>query len=161
MRCSLARALELIGDWWSPLILRDLFLGVSRFDALAVDLGISRNLLTRRLKALEANGLIERKAYQSRPPRFEYSLSESGRDLIPALLALTAWGDRWAQPEEGAPMLTRHASCGCQFQPRIVCSACNKPVSAENVDILPGPGGAALPGTKLVAALLGGRRGKV
>ncbi len=160
MRCSLARALELIGDWWSPLILRDLFIGVRRFDALAQDLGISRNLLTRRLKMLEDKGVIERAAYQQKPPRYEYRLSESGRDLVPALLALTAWGDRWAQPPEGAPMLFQHKSCGCQFQPRIVCSACNKPVSAENVEILAGPGSAPLPGAKIVAALLAGRAGK-
>jgi len=161
MRCSLARALELIGDWWSPLILRDLFMGVNRFDALAQDLGISRNLLTRRLKSLEETGVIERSAYQEKPARYEYRLSESGRDLVPALLALTAWGDRWAQPEQGAPMLFNHKGCGCQFQPRITCSACNKPISAENVVAMPGPGGAAMPGTKIVAArLLAARAGK-
>ena len=98
MRCSLARALEWIGDWWTPLILRDLFLGVKRFDALAEDLGVSRNLLTRRLKGLEENGMILRRAYQERPRRFEYVLTEAGRDLVPILIALTAWGDRWAQP---------------------------------------------------------------
>jgi DNA-binding HxlR family transcriptional regulator len=158
MRCSLARALELIGDWWTPLVLRDLFLGVSRFDALAEDLGVSRNLLTRRLKALEENGVIERRAYQERPPRFEYVLTEAGRDLVPILMALTAWGDRWAQPEQGAPILFRHKSCGCQFQPRLVCSACGKGFGADDVAAMPGPGGAALPGTKLVAGILNARR---
>jgi DNA-binding HxlR family transcriptional regulator len=155
MRCSLARALELIGDWWTPLILRDLFLGVARFDALAQDLGISRNLLTRRLKSLEENRIVERRAYQTNPPRHEYFLSEAGRDLVPVLIALTSWGDRWAQPAEGAPLLFSHKRCGCTFQPRITCSACNMPISAENVTPLPGPGGAPLPGTKIVAARLG------
>jgi DNA-binding HxlR family transcriptional regulator len=154
MRCSMARALELIGDWWTPLILRDLFLGVTRFDALAQDLGLSRNLLTRRLKMLEETKIVERRAYQSNPPRYEYFLSESGRDLVPVLIALTAWGDRWAQPAEGAPVLFSHKRCGCVFQPRITCSACNMPISAENVSALPGPGGAPLPGTKIVASLL-------
>jgi DNA-binding HxlR family transcriptional regulator len=159
MRCSLARALELIGDWWTPLLLRDLFLGVNRFDGLAEDLGISRNLLTRRLKALEENRIVLRRAYQERPKRYEYVLTEAGRDLVPILLALTAWGDRWAQPEEGAPILFRHKACGCQFQPRLVCSACGKGFGAEDVAAAPGPGGAALPGTKLVARLLAGRSG--
>jgi DNA-binding HxlR family transcriptional regulator len=158
MRCSLARSLELIGDWWTPLVLRDLFLGVNRFDVLAEDLGISRNLLTRRLKALEENGVVARRAYQERPPRYEYVLTEAGRDLVPILLALTAWGDRWAQPEEGAPILFRHNKCGCQFQPRIVCSACGKGFGAEDVTLLPGPGGAALPGTMIVAKRLGGEK---
>jgi DNA-binding HxlR family transcriptional regulator len=158
MRCSLARALEWIGDWWTPLILRDLFLGVKRFDALAEDLGVSRNLLTRRLKGLEENGMILRRAYQERPRRFEYVLTEAGRDLVPILIALTAWGDRWAQPEQGAPILFRHEACGCQFQPRLVCSACGKGFGADDVTAMPGPGGAALPGTRLVAALLADRR---
>ncbi|WP_374545959.1 winged helix-turn-helix transcriptional regulator [Rhodoblastus sp.] len=156
MRCSLARALELVGDWWTPLVLRDLFIGVKRFDALAEDLGVSRNLLTRRLKALEDHGVIQRRAYQERPRRYEYGLTEAGRDLVPILIALTAWGDRWAQPEQGAPILFRHKACGCGFQPRIVCSACGKPFGADDVTPMPGPGGAALPGTKVVARLLAG-----
>jgi DNA-binding HxlR family transcriptional regulator len=158
MRCSLARALEMIGDWWTPLILRALFLGVNRFDGLAEDLGISRNLLTRRLKALEENRVILRRAYQDRPKRYEYALTEAGRDLVPILLALTAWGDRWAQPEEGAPILFRHKSCGRPFEPRVVCSSCGEPLGLEDIDVLPGPGGAPAPGTKVVARLLAGRR---
>ncbi len=154
MRCSLARALEKIGDWWTPVILRDLFLGVRRFDALAEDLGISRNLLTRRLKALELHGIVERRPYQSKPPRYEYFLSVAGRDLVPVLVALTAWGDRWAQPENGAPLLFRHKACGHVFEPRVSCSACGEAVSAENITALPGPGGAALPGTKIVASVV-------
>lgn len=151
MRCSLARALELIGDWWSPLIIRDLFLGIARFDDLAEDLGISRNLLTRRLKALVADGIVERTAYQLRPPRYEYRLTEAGRDLWPAMLAVTEWGDRWAAPEEGRPMLFVHKSCGHQFRPQVTCSECREVITADNVSVLPGPGGAAKPGTMVVA----------
>ena len=98
MRCSLARSLDLIGDWWSPLIVRDLFLGVVRFDDLVEDLGISRNLLTRRLKALVDGGVVERNAYQLRPARYEYRLTAAGRELVPVMLALPEWGDRWAAP---------------------------------------------------------------
>jgi DNA-binding HxlR family transcriptional regulator len=154
MRCSLARGLELIGDWWSPLIVRDLFLNVTRFDDLVEDLGISRNLLTRRLKTLIASGIVERTAYQHRPTRYEYRLSEAGRDLVPAMLALTEWGDRWASPKEGRPMLFVHKSCGHQFRPQVTCSACGEAISANAVAAVPGPGGAAEPGTMVVARRL-------
>lgn len=154
MRCSLARGLELIGDWWSPLILRDLFLGLTRFDELVEDLGISRNLLTDRLKHLVAQGVVVRTPYATKPQRHEYHLSEKGRDLVPVILALTAWGDRWAGPQEGSPILFRHRSCGNQFEPRIVCSVCGEPVLAQDVIALPGPGGAAAPGTRLAALKL-------
>jgi DNA-binding HxlR family transcriptional regulator len=156
MRCSLARSLELIGDWWSPLIIRDLFLDVTRFDDLVEDLGISRNLLTRRLKALVDDGIVERAAYQRHPPRYEYRLTEAGRDLVPALLALTEWGDRWARPKEGRPMLFVHKGCGHQFRPQVTCSACGDVVTAEAVMAVPGPGGAAQPGTIVVARRLQG-----
>lgn len=154
MRCSLARGLDRIGDWWSPLIIRDLYLGVTRFDDLVEDLGISRNLLARRLKALAANGMIARKAYQRRPLRYEYRLTEAGRDLIPALLALTAWGDRWAAAKEGSPMLHEHAACGCRFTPQVTCSACGEPIDAGSVMATRGPGGAAKAGTKVLARRL-------
>ena len=146
----------MIGDWWSPLIIRDLFLNVVRFDELVEDLGISRNLLTRRLKSLVENGVIERTVYQRRPTRYEYRLTEAGRDLVPAILALTAWGDRWAQPKEGSPILFVHKTCGHQFQPRVSCSACGEVIDADTVTPIPGPGGAAASGTKLVARRLQG-----
>jgi DNA-binding HxlR family transcriptional regulator len=154
MRCSLARGLELIGDWWSPLIIRDLFLDVVRFDDLVEDLGISRNLLTRRLKALVENGIVERIAYSRRPARYEYRLTEAGRDLVPAILALTAWGDRWARPKQGSPILFVHKGCGHHFQPLVTCSACGETIDAPSVRALPGPGGAATRGTKVVASRL-------
>jgi DNA-binding HxlR family transcriptional regulator len=154
MRCSLARGLDLIGDWWSPLIIRDLYLGVARFDELVEDLGISRNLLTRRLRSLARNGVVEKKAYQQRPARYEYCLTKAGQDLVPAILALTAWGDRWARPKEGSPILFVHTDCGQQFQPQVTCSACGGVISSANVKAVAGPGGAAKPGTKVLAIRL-------
>jgi DNA-binding HxlR family transcriptional regulator len=154
MRCSLARGLELIGDWWSPLIIRDLFLGVVRFDELVEDLGISRNLLTRRLNALADNGIVGRRIYQQRPARHAYVLTEAGRDLVPAILALTAWGERWARPKEGSPILFVHNSCGHRFRPQVTCEACGEEIRADTVTALPGPGGAAKPGTRVVARRL-------
>jgi DNA-binding HxlR family transcriptional regulator len=158
MRCSLARGLDRIGDWWSPLIIRDLFLGLARFDELVEDLGISRNLLTRRLNLLIENGVVERTPYQQRPVRHEYRLTEAGRDLVPAILALTAWGDRWARPKEGSPILFVHKSCGQKFQAEVSCSACGEPIRADTVTAIGGPGGAAKAGTKLVARRLGPTR---
>jgi DNA-binding HxlR family transcriptional regulator len=158
MRCSLARALELIGDWWSPLIVRDLFLGVSRFDDLVKDLGISRNLLTRRLNALVDAGIVAKKAYQLRPRRHEYALSEAGRDLVPVLLALTEWGDRWVGPKQGRPILFVHTDCRQRFTPKIVCSECGEPIQADAVKAIGGPGGAAMTGTRVIARRLAASR---
>ena len=155
MRCSLARGLELIGDWWSPLIIRDLFLEVGRFDDLVEDLGISRNLLARRLKALIKAGIVERRVYQQNPRRWEYRLSAKGRDLVPVLLALTEWGDRWAGPKEGRPILFTHTACGHQFHPTVACSVCGGSLSADTVTAKGGPGGLAATGTKIVARRLG------
>jgi DNA-binding HxlR family transcriptional regulator len=158
MRCSLARSLEMIGDWWTPLIVRDIFLGVTRFDDLAEDLGISRNLLTRRLKHLVTNGVLVRQTYRTRPVRHDYRLTDAGADLIPAILALTAWGDRWAQPAEGQPMAFLHRTCGMVFEARVTCSGCGAAIKAGDVTALPGPGGAARPGTMVLAARLRERR---
>lgn len=157
MRCSLGRSLEIVGDWWSPLILRDLFLGLSRFDELVENLGISRNLLASRLKALIEKGVVERAPYQERPRRYAYRLTDSGRDLVPSMLALTAWGDRWAQPDEGAPLVFVHTACGQRFEPQVTCSACGGPATADTVAVLPGPGGGAGPGTALLAQYLAKR----
>jgi DNA-binding HxlR family transcriptional regulator len=157
MHCSLARGLDLIGDWWSPLIVRDLYLGVLRFDDLVEDLGISRNLLTRRLKALAKSGIVERHAYQRRPLRYQYRLTEAGCDLIPAILALTAWGDRWARPKEGSPMLFIHKACEHQFQPQVTCSACGEVITGDAVNTVAGPGGAMKTGTKVLARRLGAK----
>ena len=157
MRCSLARSLDVIGDWWTPLIVRDVFLGVCRFDELAHDLGISRNLLTRRLGVLVRRGILIRERYQARPPRYEYRLGEAGRDLVPALLALTAWGDRWVAPPEGPPMRLRHTPCGHVAAAVVTCAGCGAPLAADEVVMLPGPGGARAPGTMVVADLISGR----
>jgi DNA-binding HxlR family transcriptional regulator len=157
MRCSLARSLDVIGDWWTPLIVRDVFLGVCRFDDLAVDLGISRNLLTRRLGELVRRGILIRQRYQSRPARYEYRLGDAGRDLVPALLALTAWGDRWVAPEEGPPMRFRHGPCGHVVEAAVTCSDCGAPLTADEIVALPGPGGARALGTMVVADLLSRR----
>jgi DNA-binding HxlR family transcriptional regulator len=157
MACSMARSLELIGDWWTPLIIRDLHLGVDRFDALAENLGISRNLLTARLAHLVENGIVARQRYQEHPPRDRYLLTVAGLDLVPVLLALTAWGDRWATPQGGPPLVFRHRPCGHTFTPAVSCSACGQPLHPGEVEARPGPGARTGPGTRLMASVLEAR----
>ena len=156
----MARSLELIGDWWTPLIIRDLQLGVDRFDALAGDLGISRNLLTARLAHLVEHGIVARERYSEHPPRDRYVLTEAGQSLVPVLMALTAWGDRWATPEGGPPLLFRHRPCGQRLTPTVACDACGEPVTTADVDVLPGPGARRGPGTRVLAQVLAGRPGQ-
>jgi DNA-binding HxlR family transcriptional regulator len=155
MSCSIARTLDVVGESWTPLLLRDLYLGVDRFDDLVRDLGISRALLTRRLEHLVAHGVVEREAYQDRPVRHRYRLSGSGRALVPALMAIMAWGDRFAAPAGGPPMRLRHLTCGAGFTPTVCCSSCGEPVDAAEVAVEPGPGAAAGPGTWVLAERFG------
>ena len=160
MHCSLAHALELTGDWWTPLILRDLFLGLDRFDDLATDLGISRNLLTSRLAELVAHGIVERQRYSERPPRDRYVLTQAGHELAPIFAALTAWGDRWATPPGGPPAHFEHSLCGQIFTPTVACSQCGKPVAPEDLEVLPGPGAQSAPGTLLYGRFARARRAR-
>ncbi|MCV7103632.1 winged helix-turn-helix transcriptional regulator [Mycobacterium palustre] len=149
--CSLARSLEVIGDWWTPLIIRDLSLGLARFDDLATNLGISRNLLTARLKALVEANVVERVRYCERPPRDHYRLTAAGRDLVPILAALTAWGDRWVTPPQGPPLLFRHDGHRCT--PTVCCAECGQPVNTKNLRVEPGPGAVPGPGAQLIDRL--------
>lgn len=153
--CSLAQALERVGDWWTPLILRDLYLGVTRFDELIEDLGMSRNLLASRLKSLIDHGIITHE--KPARGRASYQLTEGGRELVPIFIALTVWGDKWAKPTSGVPILFRHRACGHILAPVVTCSNCGETVTSDAIEALPGPGGRSAPGTKLVARKLAGR----
>lgn len=139
MACSIARTLDVIGEPWSPLVLRDVWAGVNRFDQIQADLGISRKVLTERLNHLVEHGILERKPYDARP-RFEYRLTEKGADLVEMLMVMVRWGDRWLAGEAGPPVLYRHHACGQvgHVEPR--CSACGQPMRADDIDLLPGPG---------------------
>jgi DNA-binding HxlR family transcriptional regulator len=151
MHCSIAQTLEVVGEWWTPLIVRDVYLGLHRFDDLAENLGISRNLLTRRLDHLVTKGILERRPYQERPLRHSYHLTEAAQELVPALLVLMAWGDRWVTPPGGPPVRLVHDTCGQSFTPWVTCSNCGEPVSAATVTPRPGPGAASGPGTRVLA----------
>ena len=154
MACSVGRALEVVGDHWVPLIVRDLFVGIRRFDDLRRDLDVSRKVLSERLAALQEHGVVERVPYQERPPRHEYVLTEKGRDLFGVLMAMKAWGDRWAPTEAGPPILFRHTRCGEIVDAVPSCSHCGEPLTPADVVPLAGPGSAATPGTRGIPAAL-------
>ena len=134
--CSLGRAMELLGERWTFLILREAFWGVRRFSILQRNLGIARNILSSRLQNLVTAGILERSKYQDEPERFEYKLTEMGRDLYPAVVAIMRWGDRHLADESGAPLVLRH-TCGHDAAPELCCSHCGEAIDAR--DITPEP----------------------
>jgi DNA-binding HxlR family transcriptional regulator len=140
MACSIARTLDVIGEPWSPLILRDVFAGISRFDQIQDDLGISRKVLAERLKWLVDSGILERREYSASPPRHEYVLTAKGMELCDLLLVMVRWGDRWTAGEAGPPVLYRHHACGQVSEADLTCAHCHQPMRASDVDLLPGPG---------------------
>lgn len=137
--CSIQRTLDVIGDRWTLLILRDVFRGVRRFSQIQEDLGIAKNLLTDRLGALVAAGVVEKVPYQDRPVRHEYRLTEKGRALSPALVALMRWGDEWCS-DGVAPTELVHDGCGTRVELQPWCVTCNEPVPPTAISSRPGPG---------------------
>ncbi len=127
MACPIARSLEHVGEWWSILILRDAFRGVTRFDGFRDSLGVAPNILTRRLKALVAAGLLERRRYCERPPRDEYVLTERGRDFRPVLIGLLVWGNRHFAPE-GPRVQVVDVQTGAPADPVLVDRATGRPI---------------------------------
>jgi DNA-binding HxlR family transcriptional regulator len=138
--CSIARTLNVVGEPWTPLILRDVWVGIRRFDEIQADLGISRKVLTERLKWLLECGVLARQEYSRTPPRSEYLLTEKGAQLCDLLLVMAGWGDRWTAGAAGPPVLYRHQACGEVSHVELHCSACDQPMSVDTIDVLPGPG---------------------
>ena len=141
MQCSLAQCLEVVGEWWSLLIIRDVFLGVTRFDRLQERLGISRNVLHQRLEWLVDGGVLVKVAYSAHPPRYDYRLTAKGVDLWPVLTAMRQWGDLHAAPD-GPPLQLIHETCGEIAGAEMSCSACGEPIGPRDVRAVPGPGAA-------------------
>lgn len=134
MHCSIGRTLELVGEWWTMLILRDAFRGVRRFDDFQRSMGIARNVLASRLQTLVDHGILERRRYQERPERFEYRLTERGRDLYPVIVGLLRWGDRWANDElPGPPVILTHTTCAHDITPELTCPACREPIDPRSM----------------------------
>jgi DNA-binding HxlR family transcriptional regulator len=140
--CSIARTLEVVGDRWTLLVMRDALRGKRRFDEFHESLGIARNILTDRLARLCGDGVLERRLYQSRPERFEYVPTPKGLALWPVIMSLLLWGDHHAAGEKGPPLLVRHVGCGGALTPRLTCSICAMSLGPEDTELLPGPGAA-------------------
>lgn len=137
--CSIAKALEVVGERWTLLIVRDVMGGARRFDQLQKGLGIARNVLTARLQRLVEEDILERRPYQESPPRYEYFLTEKGLDLWPALIALLGWGDRHTDYPDGPPLLILHKACGGRVSDRGVCESCGELLHARDARAVPGP----------------------
>jgi DNA-binding HxlR family transcriptional regulator len=137
--CSVARTLELVGERWTPLIIRDAFLGVRRFGDFAQRLGIARNVLQDRLERLVDAGVLEKVPYQERPVRYEYRLTQMGRDLWPTIVAMLKFGDRHLA-QDGPPLLLLHRDCGGEIDDRRMCARCGKALELEDVEPRRGPG---------------------
>lgn len=135
MQCSVARALSVVGDRWTLLILRDVFLGSRRFDQFAASLKLSPHLLSTRLGKLVDEGILERRAYQAQPVRHEYRLTDKGRDLYPVIASLLRWGDRWMAGDDGPPIKFTHKGCGHRTTPELVCSECREPLVPRDLDL--------------------------
>ena len=137
-QCPIARSLDRVGEWWSILILRDAFYGLRRFDEFEKSLGIAPNMLTRRLTALVESGLLEKRQYNARPPRYEYVLTERGQDFRPVLLALLAWGNKHFAPEGKSIMLV-DAESGQEASPAMFDERTGKPITPGNFVLDTGP----------------------
>jgi DNA-binding HxlR family transcriptional regulator len=131
--CSIAAALEIVGERWTMLIIREALLGVHRFDEMQADLGIARNVLQARLEHLVGHGILERRLYQQRPVRYAYHLTQKGLDLWPAVVALMQWGDKHANVPGGPPVRLEHRDCGGAVDDHLLCVACGAKLGPRDV----------------------------
>ncbi|MEU0543296.1 helix-turn-helix domain-containing protein [Nocardia sp. NPDC005978] len=139
MNCSIAQCLEVVGDWWTLLIVRDALFGVTRFDDFRSRLGIARNVLTQRLEHLVDQGVLTREPYQENPPRHDYKLTEKGRTLWTVVNAMREWGDTWSAPD-GPPVEAIHKTCGHKMTVTPTCSHCAAPLTPRDIRPTLGPG---------------------
>lgn len=139
MNCSLAQCLEVVGEWWTLLIVRDALFGVTRFDDFRARLGIARNVLTQRLEHLIEHGVLTREPYQDNPVRYDYRLTPKGRSLWLVVTAMRQWGDEWAAPD-GPPVQTVHTTCGNLATVEPVCSECGEHIAPRDLCPVLGPG---------------------
>jgi DNA-binding HxlR family transcriptional regulator len=133
MTCTVARSVDVIGDPWTMMIIKELFLGQRRFDAIQTYTGVSPHLLSVRMKRLEKHGIVQRLVYQQRPVRYEYRLTEKGLDLWTILIAFKDWSAKWSEWPAGEPLAIRHKACSHVTPLKVVCSHCNEPINARDV----------------------------
>lgn len=137
---SVARTLDLVGERWTLLILREAFFGVRRFGQFTRNLGIPRPTLSARLRTLVDAGLLDRVLYSRDPDRHEYRLTDAGRDLFASIVTLMQWGDEHLPHPGGPPIVLRHSACGEVAQPQLTCRQCGGEITARSVTPEPGPG---------------------
>lgn len=140
MSCSIARSLEVIGEWWTLLILRDAFLGVTRFEAFQERLGIARNVLSTRLDTLVNHGVLERRCYDEARGRHDYVLTDKGKALWPVLETIRQWGDEWIVGDGNEPVRVIHTRCGEHTNPVLTCDHCGEQLDRRELRLVPGPG---------------------
>ncbi|MFI0405681.1 winged helix-turn-helix transcriptional regulator [Actinomadura sp. 3N508] len=138
--CSIARTVDLAGDWWTPLVMREAFYGARRFEEFQQRLGLSRNVLTQRLDRLVEEDMLDRVPYQERPVRHEYRLTEKGRDFFTVLAAMIRWGDRWLSDPAGPPIELRDRVTGRPIDIEVVDARTGRPVDIRQIVAMPGPG---------------------
>jgi DNA-binding HxlR family transcriptional regulator len=138
--CTIARTVDLLGEGWTLLVMRQACLGTRRFEDFQRELGIGRNILTLRLNTLVDQGLLRREEYQQRPVRHEYRLTDKGRDVYPVLAAMAAFGEKWLVGEEGTPLILHHTACDHDMHGVVSCSECGEPLDVRQVRARPGPG---------------------
>lgn len=137
--CSIARSLDVIGDWWTPLILRECLYGIHRFDEIQRWLGIGRNILTQRLAQLTEQGVLERRLYQERPPRYEYHLTEKGYDAAKLLLAMMPFGEAWLFGAGNEPIRLYDRRTQRRVHPLLVDAETGESIDPRNLYAGPGP----------------------
>lgn len=140
--CSIARSLEIVGERWTLLVLREVFLGFRRFEQIQRNVGVATNVLSDRLHTLVDHGVL-RKVATDRPDRFEYRPTRKGAELSPVLAALMHWGDRWTAEEAGAPRVLVHTACGHDTHAVATCAHCGEELRADELRTRPGPGATA------------------
>jgi DNA-binding HxlR family transcriptional regulator len=133
MTCTVARSVDVIGDPWTIMIIKELFLGQKRFDQIQTYTGVSPHLLSVRMKRLQKHAIVQRRAYQQRPVRYEYRLTEKGLDLWTILIAFKDWSARWGRWPAGEPLAIRHKACSYITPLKVVCSHCDEPITARDV----------------------------
>jgi len=133
LNCPVARTLEIVGERWTLLVLRDAFNGVRRFDDFAARLPIARNVLANRLRTLVAHGILDRQPYQEHPPRYEYRLTQAGMELYPVIVGLMQWGNRHRMGDASGTLEVRHKGCGHEAEATVVCSGCGERLSGRDV----------------------------
>lgn len=136
--CSIARTLEVVGEKWALLAVREVFLGNRRFDEMVRRIGAPRDTLSARLRSLVESGILDRRQYSDHPARFEYRLTPAGRDLYPVIMSLLRWGDDHLPRTEGPPLVLQHGDDHHRFRPHLACEECGELVDARDVSPLEG-----------------------